>query len=155
MNLQLSPKTLIKKIKQPGAQCIQWLQNFSTFHLFVVQSLSCVRLFGTPWTAAHQAPLSFTISPSLLKFMCIESVMLSNHVILCHPHLLLPSVLASETSQISRLFASDDQNTGASASASVLPTSIQGWFPLRLTTLISLLSKGLSGVFSSTTVWRH
>ena len=56
---------------------------------------------------------------------------------------------------MSQLFASDDQNTGASASASVLPMSIQGWFPLRLTGLISLLSKGLSGVFSSTTVWRH
>ena len=54
-----------------------------------------------------------------------------------------------------KLLASDDQTTGASASASVLPTSIQGWFPLRLTSLISLLSQGLSGVFSSTTVWRH
>ena len=52
------------------------------------------------------------------------------------------------------LFSSDDQNTGASASASVLPVNIQDWFPLILTSLISLLSKGLSGVFSSTTVWR-
>ena len=58
----------------------------------VVQSQSPVRLFGTPWAAAHQAPLSFTIPPSLLKFMCIESVVLSNHAILCHRHLLLPSV---------------------------------------------------------------
>ena len=56
---------------------------------------------------------------------------------------------------MSQPFASDDQTTGASASASVLPTSIQGSFPLRLTGLISLLSKGLSGVFSSTTVERH
>ena len=56
---------------------------------------------------------------------------------------------------MSRLFASDTQNTGASASASVLPMSMQGWFPLRLTGLISLLSKGLSGVFSSTAVRRH
>ena len=55
----------------------------------------------------------------------------------------------------SQLFASDDQNTGVSTSASVLPTSTEGWFPLRLTGLISLLSKGLSGVFSSSTVWRH
>ena len=54
-----------------------------------------------------------------------------------------------------QLFTSGGQNTGASASASVLPTSIQDWFPLRLTGLISLLSKGLSEVFSSTTVWRH
>ena len=57
------------------------------------------------------------------------------------------------TFPMSHLLASDDQNSGASASASVLPTSIRGWFPLRLTGLISLLSKGLSGVFSSTTVW--
>ena len=62
---------------------------------------------------------------------------------------------ASGTFPMSRLFASGDQNTGASASASVLPMSIQGWFPLRLTGLISLLSKGLSGAFSSITVWRH
>ena len=51
----------------------------------VVQSLSCVQLFGTPWTAAHQPSLSFTISQSFLKLMSIESVMLSNHFILCHP----------------------------------------------------------------------
>ena len=61
---------------------------------------------------------------------------------------------ASGTSPMSQLLASDDQNTGASASASVLPKSIQGWFPLRLTGLI-LQSKGLSRVFSRTTVWRH
>ena len=62
---------------------------------------------------------------------------------------------ASRTFPMSRLFPSNDQNTGASASASILPTSIHGWFPLRLTGLISLLSKGLSGVVSSTTVQRH
>ena len=58
----------------------------------------------------------------------------------------------SGTLPMSRLFASDDQNTGASASASVLPTSIWGWFLLRLTGLLSLLSKGLSGIFSSTSL---
>ena len=62
---------------------------------------------------------------------------------------------ASGTFPMSQLFTSDDQNTGALASASALPTSIQGWFPLRLTSLVSFLSKGLSGVFSSTTVQRH
>ena len=62
---------------------------------------------------------------------------------------------ASQTFPMSQLFTSDDQNTGVSASASVLPMSIQGWFPLRLTDLISLLSKGLLGVFSSTTTQRH
>ena len=62
---------------------------------------------------------------------------------------------ASGTFPMSCLFASDDQNTGASASASVLPVNIQDWSPLRLTGLISLLSKGILGVFSNTTVWRH
>ena len=58
----------------------------------VVQSLSCVRLFATPWTTAHQASLSFTVSQSLLKLMTIESVMPSNHLILCCPFLPLPSI---------------------------------------------------------------
>ena len=61
-------------------------------NVVVLQSLSQARLFVTPWTAAHQASLSITISQSLLKFMCTESVMLSNHLILCFPLLLLPSV---------------------------------------------------------------
>ena len=64
----------------------------SIISLFVVvQALSCVQLFATPWTAAHQASLSFTISWSLLRLMSIESVMPSNHLILCHP-LLLPLI---------------------------------------------------------------
>ena len=61
----------------------------------VVQSLSHVWLFATPWTATHQASLSFTISHSLLRFMCIESMMLSNHLILCHALFLLPSIFPS------------------------------------------------------------
>ena len=61
----------------------------------VVQSLSHVGLSATPWTAAHQAPLSFTVFQSLLKLMSIESVMPSNHLILCHPLLLLPSIFPS------------------------------------------------------------
>ena len=66
------------------------------FNLFgVIQSLSCVQLFVTSWRTAHQASLSFTISWNLLKFMSIESVMLSNHLVLCCPLLLLPSVFPS------------------------------------------------------------
>ena len=61
----------------------------------VVQWLSHVRLFAIPWTAAHQTPLSFTISLSLLKLMSIQSVMPSNHLILCRPLLLLPSIFPS------------------------------------------------------------
>ena len=65
--------------------------NFSTsFCCF--QSLSRVQLFATPWSAASQTPLSSTVSQSLLKFTSTESVMLSNHLILCHPLLLLPSI---------------------------------------------------------------
>ena len=62
---------------------------------FPVQSLSCVRLFVTPWTATCQASLSITNSWSLLKLMSIESLMPSNHLILCHPLLLLPSIFPS------------------------------------------------------------
>ena len=88
--------------------------------------------------------------------MPIESVMRSNHLILCHLLLLLPSIFpASGSFPMSQFFASGGQSIGASASASVLPMYIQGWFPLGLTGLISLLSKGLSRVFSSTTVQRH
>ena len=61
----------------------------------VVQSLNCIQLFATPWTAAHQASLSVTNSQILLKLMTIESVMLSNHLILCHPLLLPPSIFPS------------------------------------------------------------
>ena len=65
-------------------------------HLFSsVQSLSCVWLFATPWTAACQASLSITNSQSLLKLMCIKSVMPSNHLILCHPLLFPPSIFPS------------------------------------------------------------
>ena len=94
------------------------------------------------------------ISGSLPKFMSIASVMPFSHLILCHPPL-LPSIFPSIKDFSKESSASDEQNTGASASASVLPMSIHGWFLLRLIGLISLLSKGLSRVFSSTTVQRH
>ena len=116
-------------------------------------ALSCLALL-TRWTAAPLASLSFTIYQSLLKLMFIESVMPSNHPILCCPlSSCLQSFPATGSFLMSRLFASGGQSTGASAS--VLPMTIQGWFPLELTGLISLLSKGLSRVFSSTTVWMH
>ena len=99
--------------------------------------------------------LSFTVSRSLLKLISVESMMPSNHLILCHPLLLLPSIFPSISSfPVSQLFASGGQIIGSSALASVLPMNIQGWFPLGLTTLI-LLFKGLSRVFSSTTVQKH
>ena len=98
----------------------------------------------------------FTISWSLLKFMPIESMMPSSHLILCRPLLILPSSFPSIRSfPVSWLFTSSGQSIGASALASVLPMNIQGWFPLGLTGLISMLSKGLSRVFTSTTVQKH
>ena len=104
--------------------------------------------------AACQTSLSLTISRHLLIFVsfhlwCHPDISSSDAVFSFCPQ----SFLASGTFPMSRLFASDDQNTRASASASVLPMSVQDWFPSRLTGVISLLSKG-SGVFSST-VWRH
>ena len=110
----------------------------------------------TPLTAARQVSLSLIISRSWPKFMSIVSVMPSNHLILCHPlSFCLLSFPASRSFPMSQFFTSGGQSIGASASASVPPMSIQGWFPLRLAGLISLLSKGLSRVFSNTTVQRH
>ena len=103
--------------------------------------------------AAHQASLFFTISRSLRHLMSIESVMPSNHLILCRPLFLLPSIFPASRSF--PIFESSGWSIGASASASVLPVNIQGWFPLGLTGWISLQSKGLSRVFSSTTVQKH
>ena len=125
------------------------------FVIIVVQSLSHIRLFATPWTAAHEASLSSTISSSLLKLLSMELVMPSNQLILCRPLLLLPSIFPSIrvfSFLMSQLFVSGSQRFGASASASLLPMNIQDWFPLGLTGLISLQSKGLSRVFSSSTI---
>ena len=93
-------------------------------------------LFETPWTAAHQASLSFTVSQSLLKLMCIESVMPSNHLILCCPLLLLPS----GSFPMNQLFAPGDQSTGASALASFLPKKSQDWSPSQWTGWIALFN---------------
>ena len=99
----------------------------------------------TPWTAAHQAPLSFTVSWSLFRLMCIKLVMPSNHLIFCcSSSLPALNLFQPESFPMSWLFTSDGQSIGASVSASVLSVSIQGCFPLGLTRLISLLSKGLS-----------
>ena len=114
-----------------------------------VQSLSRVQLFATPWTAACQASLSITSSQSLLKLMSIESVMPSNHLILCCPLLLLPSIFPSI-----RVFSNESvlHNRWSdcwSFSFSISPSNnIQDWFPLGWTGWNSLQSKGHSKVFS-------
>ena len=121
-----------------------------------VQSLSCVRLFATPWIAAHQACLSITNSRSLPKLMSVESMMPSSHLILCCPLLLLPSIPPSiKVFSNSQLFASGGQSIGVSPSTSILPMNIQDWSPLGWTGWISSQSKGLSRVFSNTTVQKH
>ena len=123
------------------------------WHVAAVHSPSCVRLFATPW-----ASLSLTISWSLPKFTFIPSVMPSSHLILWCPLPFCPeSFPAWGTFPKSHLFTSGDQNIGYSASGSVLPVNIQGWYPLRSSGLISFLSKGLSGVFSwqtQTVCWK-
>ena len=92
-------------------------------------------------------------SQSLLKFMSFKLVMPSNHLILCHPLLLLPAIFPIiRVFTVSQFFTSSGQSIGASPSASVLPMNIQDWYPLGVTGLISLLSKGLSRVFSNATV---
>ena len=116
-----------------------------------VQSLSRFWLFETPRTAAHQAFLSITNSQSLVKLMSIESGMPSNHPILFFVPFsyCLQSFPASGSFPVSQFFPSGGQSIGTSASTSVLPMNIQDWFPLGLTVLISLQSKGLSRVFSN------
>ena len=119
-----------------------------------VQLLSHFRP-ATQWTAAHQASLSITSSLGSLKLLSIESVMPSNHLILCHPLLLPPSIFPSIRVFSNKFFTSGGQSIGVSASASVLPMNIQDLFPLGWTGWISLQSKGLSRVFSNTTVQKH
>ena len=121
-----------------------------------VQSLSHVWLFATPWTAARQDSLSITNSQSLPKLMSIVSVMPSNHLLLCRPLLLPPSIFPSI-----RVFSNESvlqirwQSTGVSASASVLPMTVQDWFPLGWTSWISLQPKGISRGSSNATIQRH
>ena len=123
-----------------------------------VQSPSHVWLSATPWTAAHQTSLSFTISLSLLKLMSTESMVPSNHLILYHPLLLLPSifpsvrVFSSESAVYIRWWKYWSFNFSIH---SFLPMNIQGWFLIGLTSLISLLSKELSRVISSSRIQKH
>ena len=121
-----------------------------------VQPLGHVWFFATPWTAAHQASY-----PSPSPRVCSNSCPLSWW---CHQTISLfidpffscpQSFPASGSVSMNQFFTLGGQSTGASASASVLPMNIQGWFTLGLTGLVSLQSKGLSRVFSNTTVQKH
>ena len=125
-------------------------QIIINMQVVVVQLLSCVWLFATPWTVARQASLSFIISRRLLEFVSVESVMQSNYLILCRSLLLLPSIFPSirDFSNVLALLVKW-LSIGASVSTSVLSMNIQGWFLLGLTGLILLQSQGLSKVFRS------
>ena len=135
------------------SKCYKTTIDIFYFYQFSsVQSLSHVRLFAIPWIAACQASLSITNSRSSPKPMSIQSVMPSNHLILCHPLLLLPSIFPSI-----RVFSNESvlrirwpKYWSCSASASVLPMDTQDW-SLGWAGWISLQSKGLSRVFSNTT----
>ena len=126
----------------------QWA--FQVAQLSSVQSLTCVQLFPTPWTAACQASLSITDS-----WDYSNSCPLSRWYHPTIPSSVVPfsfclqSFIASGSFQMSQFFASGGQNIGVSASTSVLPMNIQDWFPSGLTGWISLLSKGLLRVFST------
>ena len=138
-----------------GRQVLNHYHHLGSIDTFVVQSLSHVQLFATPWTATHQASC-----PSPSPGACWNSCPWSRW---CHPTILssvVPfysyhqSFPESGSFPVSWLFTSGGQSIGASALTSVLPMNVQGWFPVRLTDLI-LQSKGLSRVFSSTRVWKH
>ena len=126
--------------------------------MFIPRYYSCfsvtyVQLFVTPWTAAGQGPLFSTISQNLLKFISIESVMLSNHLILCHPFVLLPSIVPSIRIFCNGLALHINWPKYWSFSFSISPFSeYSELISLGLTGLISLLPKGLSRVFTSTTI---
>ena len=139
-----------------GQKNLRFWKLSSSNTISSVELLSRVWLIATPWTTARQASLSFTNSRSLPKPMSMESVMPSNHLILCHPFFLLPSIFPSIT-----VFSNESAlcnrwpSIGVSASTSVLPMNTQDWSPLRWTRWISVQSKGLSRVFSNTTVQTH
>ena len=121
-----------------------------------VQSLSCVRLFATPWTTARQASLSITNSWSSLRLTSIGSVMPSSHLIFCRPLLLLPSIFPSI-----RVFSNESvlciwwPKYWSFSFSIILSKERQGWSPLGWIGWISLKSKGLSRVFSNTTVQKN
>ena len=137
------------------SSAIRWLFSIILFQFSSVQSLSCVRLFATPWTAACQASLPITNSQSLPKLMSIESVMPSNHLIFCCP------VLPPSISPSIRVFSDESALHISwpkywSFSFNISPSNeYSGLFPLGLTGWISLLSNGISRVFSNTIVQKH
>ena len=124
----------------------------------VIKSLSHIWFFAIPWTAACQDSLSFTISRSLLKLMFIESVMPSNHLFLCRPLLFLTSISPSIRVFSDELVLHIRWPQYWSFSFSISPSNKYSgliFFRIDWFGLLAVPSKGLSRVFSSTTVWKH
>ena len=117
--------TFIYQLPRTGFAGISWKWIDVLNQTVVVQSLSCVQLSVTLWAAACQAFLSFTVSQSLLQVLSVELVRPSNHLILCHPHLLLPSIFPRiRVFSNESVLASGGQSAGVSASVSVIPMNI-------------------------------
>ena len=136
------------------------IHSFVSFRYKIFSSIQFSRLVESdpcnPMNLSTHASLSITKSWSPPKPMSIELVMPSNHLILCHPILFLPSYFsASGSFQMSQLFASGEKSIGVSISTSVLPINNQDWSPLGWNGWISSQSKGLSRVFSNTTIQKH
>ena len=155
-SLLVSPPKKVFELASLSKNLSHWQQAWAPTRFSSVQSLSCVRLFATPRTTACQAFLSITNSwsspkPCPLSQWCHPTI--SSSVI---PFSSCPqSFPASGSFQMSQLFASGGWSIGVAASALVLPTNTQGWSPSEWTGWISLQSKGLSTLFSNTTVQKH
>ena len=133
-------------------ECIIFCNINNTSVQFIWVDQSCPTLCD-PMNHSSQASLSITNSQSSLRLTSIQSVMPCSHLILCRPLLLPPPTLpASESFPMSQLFAWGGRSTGVSSSASFPPKKSQGWSPSEWTGWISLQSKGLSRVFSNTTI---
>ena len=155
--LKVFDDVLLPLFVEPGFYfCCSYPRLLFKFKISSVQLLSCVRLFATPWTVAHQASLSIT-NPQNSPNSCPLSRW-------CHPTITssvvpfsscLQSFPESGSFHMSQFFTSGGQSIAVSASTSVLPMNIQDWFPLGWTGWISLQSKGLSRVFSNTTIQKH
>ena len=138
-------------------------ENENLKQWLVAQSLSPVQHFVTPWTAAHQASLSFTKDDSQLERecgVCVHTPGACSNSCPSNPTIsssVVPfsSFPASGSFPISQLFTSGGQSIGVSASTSVFPMNTQDWSPSEWTGWISLQFKGLSKVFSNTTVQKH
>ena len=139
--LSVSPASPLTWLPQAVLHPFLLLLSLSVLHpcttifpkrIVVVESLSRVQLFATPWTSAHQTSLSFTISQTLFKLVSINSVMPSNHLILCHPLLLLLSLSQHQVlfQWVNSSHEVAKESIGVSASASVLPMNTQDWSPL-------------------------